>query len=109
MTSLIYFLLLAGLFAFMMRSGCGSHVMGHRHGGARTDGQASPDRPEKETDPVCGMTVDTATAKTSVYQGRTYYFCSAQCRDRFEASPATFLNAPKTLAMKDDAHAAHTH
>jgi YHS domain-containing protein len=84
--------------------------MGHHHGTARNDGQAKPGRPDKEADPVCGMTVDTATAKTSVHDGRTYYFCSADCRDRFEASPSTFLNAQKgTLSMKEDSHAAHHH
>lgn len=110
MTSLVYFLLLAGLFAFMMRSGCGSHVMGHRHGGTEPDSHAKSDRPEKAVDPVCGMTVETATAKTSVHDGRTYYFCSAPCRDRFEASPANFANAAKnSLSMKEDSHATHAH
>ena len=31
MQSLLYFLLLAGLFFAMMRFGCGAHVMGHAH------------------------------------------------------------------------------
>jgi uncharacterized protein len=39
------------------------------------------------TDPVCGMKVDRAKALTAEYGGRTYYFCSQHCRDRFEASP----------------------
>lgn len=42
-------------------------------------------------DPVCGMTVDVATARhRSTFAGRTYYFCSAGCRERFEADPAGF-------------------
>jgi xanthine dehydrogenase accessory factor len=42
-------------------------------------------------DPVCGMTVDVATARhRSTFDGRTYYFCSAGCRERFQADPATF-------------------
>jgi xanthine dehydrogenase accessory factor len=42
-------------------------------------------------DPVCGMTVDVATARhRSTHGGRTYYFCSAGCRERFEADPARF-------------------
>jgi uncharacterized membrane protein YraQ (UPF0718 family)/YHS domain-containing protein len=32
------------------------------------------------TDPVCGMTVDRAKAKTLRYDGRTLYFCSEHCR-----------------------------
>jgi YHS domain-containing protein len=35
------------------------------------------------TDPVCGMTVDRATAVTADIDGQTVYFCSAHCRDAF--------------------------
>jgi xanthine dehydrogenase accessory factor len=46
-------------------------------------------------DPVCGMTVDVATARyVSTYEGRTYYFCSAGCLERFDAAPAEFEPAP---------------
>jgi len=32
-----------------------------------------------------------ATARhRSTHEGRTYYFCSTGCRDRFEADPARF-------------------
>jgi len=42
-------------------------------------------------DPVCHMTVDVATSRhRSTHGGRTYYFCSAGCRERFEADPARF-------------------
>lgn len=45
-------------------------------------------------DPVCGMEVDTATtARTSEYQGETYYFCSAGCQRRFDSDPASFADA----------------
>jgi xanthine dehydrogenase accessory factor len=43
-------------------------------------------------DPVCGMTVSIAGAReTAVHDGRTYYFCCAGCRSRFEADPAPYL------------------
>jgi YHS domain-containing protein len=43
-------------------------------------------------DPVCGMTVDKANAAGSYeYKGTTYYFCSANCRDRFKKSPAEYV------------------
>jgi YHS domain-containing protein len=39
-----------------------------------------------ETDPICGMRVEPArAAATSVRDGKTIYFCSVGCRDRFEA------------------------
>jgi YHS domain-containing protein len=45
-------------------------------------------------DPVCGMTVDRGAGKpTSVYEGRAYYFCSEDCKARFEAEPARYVDA----------------
>jgi Cu+-exporting ATPase len=42
-------------------------------------------------DPICGMTVDPATAPAqSTYQGKTYYFCNPHCRDRFNADPERY-------------------
>ena len=47
-------------------------------------------------DPVCGMTVATASAtETAVWEGRTYYFCGAGCRTRFERDPESHLGAPR--------------
>ncbi len=43
-------------------------------------------------DPVCGMTVDEATAKwTSDYKGETYYFCNERCKLAFEKAPERFV------------------
>ena len=43
-------------------------------------------------DPVCGMTVQVATARyRSVHDGETFYFCSPGCVKAFEANPAAFL------------------
>lgn len=48
----------------------------------------------EEIDPVCGMTVDVATARhRSVHEGTTHYFCSAGCLKRFEQDPAQFIAA----------------
>ena len=45
-------------------------------------------------DPVCGMTVDPHAAKhRAEYNGRTYYFCCAGCKSKFEADPERYLNA----------------
>lgn len=43
-------------------------------------------------DPVCGMSVEKAGARqTSVYAGRTFYFCCPACKREFEREPARFL------------------
>jgi Cu+-exporting ATPase len=40
-------------------------------------------------DPVCGMTVDPATAAaTAEHDGTTYYFCAKGCQKTFLADPA---------------------
>ncbi|BAU15772.1 unknown protein (plasmid) [Leptolyngbya sp. NIES-3755] len=39
-------------------------------------------------DPICGMTVEKATALKSERNGQTYYFCSPHCQHRFESQSA---------------------
>jgi len=44
-------------------------------------------------DPVCKMTVDEKTAKfTSVYQGKTYYFCAPGCKKAFDNNPEQYVS-----------------
>jgi putative intracellular protease/amidase/YHS domain-containing protein len=45
--------------------------------------------------PVCGMDVDPATAPKSVFKGKTYYFCSDDDKQTFDAAPNKFVNANK--------------
>ncbi|HKQ74693.1 MAG TPA: YHS domain-containing protein [Blastocatellia bacterium] len=44
-----------------------------------------------QTDPVCGMQVDDqkATAK-SQFQGTNYYFCSNECKRKFDQQPQQY-------------------
>lgn len=52
-----------------------------------------PGAPEVAVDPVCGMEVAMDGAReTAVHEGRTFYFCAAGCRSRFEAEPARYLD-----------------
>lgn len=39
-------------------------------------------------DPVCGMTVDAATAPHAEREGKTFYFCGDPCREKFLSMPA---------------------
>jgi P-type Cu+ transporter len=49
------------------------------------------------TDPVCGMTVDPATAKfCHEHAGRRYCFCSAGCETKFAADPARYLASKRS-------------
>jgi YHS domain-containing protein len=47
----------------------------------------------KEIDVVCKMKVDKSVIDTSVYKGKTYYFCSPYCKNEFEKDPEKFLNS----------------
>jgi uncharacterized protein len=56
-------------------------------------------------DPVCGMTVDRLkTPYRSEWGGKTYYFCSEGCKNRFDASPEQYLDPSRP---REHAHAHH--
>ena len=44
-------------------------------------------------DPVCKMTVEEEkAAATSIYKGKTYYFCAQACKEKFEKQPEKYLS-----------------
>ena len=52
-------------------------------------------------DPVCGMTVQPATAAGSYeYQGKTYYFCATSCLTKFRTDPIHYLTPPEQRAPR---------
>ena len=60
-------------------------------------------------DPVCGMEVDVEhSAGKSTYQGKDYFFCSTNCKHKFDAEPESFLtpHAPKEEINKTKLKAA---
>ena len=58
-------------------------------------------------DPVCGMTVDRhAGNPTSVHEGKTYYFCGAHCKHRFDEQPELFSSrSPDAASGRPTSHA----
>ena len=44
------------------------------------------------TDPVCKMKVDEKNPRggKSTFQGRDYFFCSPQCKTKFDANPQQY-------------------
>ncbi|MEZ5465674.1 MAG: heavy metal translocating P-type ATPase, partial [Lysobacteraceae bacterium] len=55
-------------------------------------GSSKPAAEAKAIDPVCGMTVDPAkTAHHSQHEGHDWHFCSARCKERFDAEPGAFV------------------
>ena len=52
------------------------------------------DQGHRLRDPVCGMSIEPATARHQFeHAGHTYYFCCARCREKFIADPARYLDA----------------
>jgi Cu+-exporting ATPase len=63
-----------------------------------------PPGPDAVVDPVCGMTVDPrAAAGQHTHQGRTFWFCSRHCLERFQADPGRYL-APAPAAAATAGH-----
>ncbi len=59
-------------------------------------------------DPVCGMMVDPQKPAGKVdHSGKTYFFCSKGCAQKFEKDPEKFLAAPGTAGMGATPHGTH--
>ncbi|WP_458068482.1 heavy metal translocating P-type ATPase [Rhodanobacter sp. BL-MT-08] len=60
-------------------------------------------------DPVCGMKVDVASAKHRAdHDGKTFYFCSGRCREKFEADPAAYPGKSQVASKKAPAGTIYT-
>src|SRR5438309_7034375 len=57
--------------------------------------------PAKHEDPVCGMMVVPEKAAGKIERaGKTYYFCSKSCAERFSQDPGKFLATSRTGGME---------
>ena len=58
-------------------------------------GAVSEQKKEVESvskDPVCGMSIDEQKAHgKSEYQGKTFYFCSSSCKQKFDQNPQGYV------------------
>ena len=61
----------------------------------RREDQRSHIKPAMSTDPVCGVEVRAGEdpALKATFSGETYDFCSAECRDKFQANPQRYVVA----------------
>jgi Cu+-exporting ATPase len=59
----------------------------------RLGGLVSAPAAASAKDPVCGMSVDPATAKyRTEHSGQTIYFCSPSCQQKFQVQPEQYLH-----------------
>ena len=97
MEGLFSLLLFAGFFYFMMRFGCGAHMV-HGHGGHSEHEHGNEGARGSAIDPVCGMPVIAGQGYAKMHEGRQYRFCSRACLDKFEAAPVRYLALNKAGA-----------
>ena len=92
----LWLLLIAGFFYFMMRFGCGAHMVhgGHGgHGGGMHQGHGKSEAiTGLEKDPVCGMAVGPGQGYSEAYEGQEYRFCSRKCLDKFDADRQHYVS-----------------
>jgi Cu+-exporting ATPase len=70
----------------------GSRSSLHKEHAQESSAAAAGLAPDKAKDPVCGMTVDIATAKhRHVHNDSEYFFCNPRCLDKFRANPGQYL------------------
>ena len=107
-----YFLLWGGILFLLHRLGLGTHALrdglGQRglplHGSGRSPKQFGWTAPTTAVDPVCGKTVQTSAARSSVDDGAVHYFCSRECRERFEVAPKLYLGQPPETSPAQTTH-----
>jgi len=71
-----------------------AEIIQHHRGDKLADAapRTSPAEPTEALDPICGMTVEIATARYhSPAEGRTTYFCCLHCKETFEQDPRRYL------------------
>jgi YHS domain-containing protein len=114
LTGNILMLLALGIFFYFLFKHSGDCCGGHNHGGLGQDdadprehddhnhqGMDGPGRAGTFTassgslrDPVCGMEIGASLAyPSSEHRGRTFHFCSDQCRKIFDLNPNKFIES----------------
>ena len=103
MNGLLWLLLWGAFFYFMMRFGCGAHMVHGDHGeheghaGHGTGSGQGMDMGGNTTkDPVCGMEVPAGQGYSKMLNGREYRFDSRKCLDQFEADPTRYISRERS-------------
>lgn len=98
MADWLSFIIFAGVFYFIMRYGCGAHMIHGHHSGAD---KQNHNNDGKDIDPICGMEVDIDKGYGKMHEGVLYRFCSRNCLDRFETEPDKYLNQPSNVGGEE--------
>lgn len=64
---------------------------------SRRTAREEPGGAAMERDVVCGMQIDPQDAAAQMeYQGKTYYFCSEDCHEKFMQNPQQYAGQQQT-------------
>jgi len=89
---------MSDLFKKSTHTGEGSHAGHHHAEGPHGADQHVASHRTGAIDPVCGMSVDTQAGKPSFdYEGTTYHFCGARCREKFSADPEHYIDPSRKI------------
>lgn len=88
-------LLFAAAFYALMRFTCGADLV---HGASERNANGNDPR---DTDPVCGKTVEIRGEYATMHHGKVYRFCSRKCLDAFESHPEQYLSPTDRYAGPD--------
>jgi YHS domain-containing protein len=98
MEGLSSFLLFALFFYFMMRFGCGAHMMHGHHGHSKKD------KKPPTIDPICGMVVAEEKGYGKLHHGELFRFCSKKCLDEFDQNPEKYVSQLSSTNKKEHNH-----
>ena len=58
----------------------------------------------RQVDPICGMPVEEERAAgVAEYGGRSYYFCSGGCKEKFSEDPGRYASRQDREGPQDNA------
>ncbi|TMM42401.1 YHS domain-containing protein [Colwellia ponticola] len=97
MEGLLSLLFYAIFFYFLMRFGCGSHMVHGHHSEA--------DKKSNDAvfmDPVCGKVVADNEGYGELVDGKLFRFCSKSCLDEFDHNIEQLSQKPNKFAVKKE-------
>jgi len=97
MSTILWIIIIGGLFFWMMRRGHGGgHGVMGQGGSSAPGGGAGPGGSQMVKDPVCGTFVDPKVSPVSSWHmGQTLYFCSPACKENFDKEPMKYVAKEK--------------
>lgn len=95
MEGLLSLLFYAVLFYFLMRFGCGSHMV-HGHEAEKKS------KNEVFMDPVCGKIVADNEGYGELVDGKLFRFCSKPCLEEFDNNIKQLSKKPNKFTVKEE-------